>query len=171
MRRLLESVPPFVERLLVAIEQLTAQIKETDAEVTAEAEKDGVCTRLMTVPGVGPVTAVRFVTAVDDMTRFDTAHAIQSYLGLVPGEDSSSDRVHRLSLTKAGPPRVRWALVQAAWTARRSRPGDPMVRWSLEVEHRRGKRIAIVALARKLADILYAIWRDGTTYDPYRGAA
>jgi len=62
---------------------------------------------------------------------------------------------------------VRWLLVQAAWAVRvrcRSPEARPLQMWALEVEKRRGRRIAIVALARKLAGILYALWRDGTVY-------
>jgi transposase len=85
--------------------------------------------------------------------------------------NSSSERARRTGITKAGPTRLRWALVQAAWNFRRTRQDDPAVLWSRGIEQKRGRRIAIVALARKLAGILYALWRDGTTYDRLRGAA
>jgi transposase len=65
---------------------------------------------------------------------------------------------------------MRWLLVQAAWTALRCAPKHPMSVWALQVAERRGKRIAVVALARKLAGILFALWRDGTTYNPNQGA-
>jgi transposase len=74
------------------------------------------------------------------------------------------------SITKAGSPKMRWALIQACWVARRWARTDPMVCWSREVELRRGKKVAVVALARKMAGIMYAIWRDGSRYDPRRGA-
>lgn len=157
-------LPAHVERHLVAIDGLSVQIKEADRQLEEEARSDDLCRRLMTVPGVGPVTSVRFAAAIDDVGRFETAHALQSYLGLVPGEHSSSERVRRTSITKAGPRKLRWALVQASWSARRTRGQDPMVRWCIEIEKRRGRRIALTALARKLAGILFAIWRDGTTY-------
>jgi len=165
------EVPAHIERVLTSIEQVTEHIADATKELHALAKSDPVCRRLMTVPGVGPVTAIRFVAAIDAPERFRTAHAVQAYLGLTPGEDSSSSRQRRTGLTKAGPPRVRWALVQACWSAIRSRPGDPMVRWALEVAHRRGRRIAVVALARKVAGVLFALWRDGTSYDRSRGAA
>jgi transposase len=75
-------------------------------------------------------------------------------------------RERQTSITKAGPTALRWALVQAAWVAWRRKPNEPMVRWALQVAERRGKQIAIVALARKLSGILFAIWRDGTVYRP-----
>jgi transposase len=165
------GLPTHIERLLVSVEQLTVQICAADKEVAQMATDDPICQKLMTVPGVGPVTALRFVAAIDENKRFSSAHAVESYLGLVPGEHSSSGRQERLSITKAGSASVRWVLVQAAWSMRRTRPADPAVLWATEVERRRGRRVAIVALARKLAGILYAIWRDGTVYDAARGAA
>ncbi len=85
-------------------------------------------------------------------------------------ERSSGDRKRITSITKAGSPKMRWALIQSCWVARRWAREDPMVQWALAIERRRGKKVAMVALARKMAGILFAIWRDGTTYDPSRGA-
>ena len=162
--------PPFVERLLESIEALTKQIALADQELTALAHADPTCQRLMTVPGVGPVTAVRFTSTVDDVGRFASAHQLESFLGLVPGERSSGDRKRTTSITKAGSPKMRWALIQSCWVARRWARTDPMVLWAGEIEKRRGKKIGIIALARKMAGILYAIWRDGSTYDRRLGA-
>ena len=125
----------------------------------------------MTVPGVGPITALRFVAAIDDVTRFSDAHQVESYLGLTPGENSSSELKRITGITKAGSSTARWTLIQGAWTAfhRRAKP-SPLRSWALQVAERRGKNIAVVAVARKLAGILYAMWRDGTTYRPDRAA-
>ncbi len=163
-------VPPAVERVLGLVEAVNIQIASADKELKTVADKDSVCERLMTVPGVGPVTAVRFAAALDDVSRFDSASSVQSYLGLVPGENSSSDRRKITSITKAGAPHVRWALVQAAWSAWRCRKNDPMVQWAMEVAKRRGRPVAVVALARKIAGIMYAIWRDSSVYDAKQGA-
>jgi transposase len=70
-------------------------------------------------------------------------------------------------ITKAGPPRVRWALTQAAWAVLRCKKRDPMAQWAWEVAKRRGKKCAAVALVRKLSGVLYAMWRDGKPYDPH----
>jgi transposase len=164
------SVPLFVERQLRAITALSEEIKLADKELAARAKSHDVCRLLMSVPGVGPQTALRFVAAIDDVTRFSSAAELESYLGLTPGEDSSSMRKRRTSITKAGSPSVRWILVEACWTMKRSRPKDPMVQWAERIAQRRGKRIAVVAMARKLAGILYAMWRDGTTYEPTKSA-
>jgi len=163
-----EGLPGFIEGVLVAIEALSQQIGAADKELRQLADSDPICQRLMSVPGVGPVTSIRFVAAIDDVARFPNAHAVENYLGLVPGENSSSLRKQRTGITKAGPPRVRWALAQAAWSLRLARKLDPIVLWAKQVEARRGKQIAMTALARRLAGVLYAIWRDGTRYEPSR---
>jgi transposase len=165
------EVPPHVERVLLCLTAITVQIREADKDLRNHAKTDATCKRLMTVPGIGPVTAVRFQAALDEPTRFPDAHAVESYLGVTPGEDSSSERKRRTSITKAGPRKLRWALVEAAWCAWRFRPDDPMIVWAKEVAKRRGRRIAITALARKMAGILYAIWRSEKPYDPKRGAS
>lgn len=164
------SLPEWVERQLKAIEALTDQIEEASKQIEDVATKDEVCARLMTVPGVGPVTAVRFVATLDEVTRFKGAHSVQSYLGLTPGEDSSSERVRLTSITKAGSTAMRWLLVQAAWTVWRTRPAEPISIWAEQIAKRRGRRIAAVAVARKVAGILYALWRDGSEYTASRGS-
>lgn len=165
------AIPAHVERLLLVIESLTVQLKESTLQIHEIANADVVCRRLMTVPGVGPVTAVRFLAAIDDMTRFCNAHAVQSYIGLTPGERSSSDRKQNTGITKAGSSELRRTLIQSAWVALRMCSSEPMVIWARQIEARRGKFIAVVALARKIAGILFALWRDGTTYRPSRSAS
>jgi transposase len=165
-----EGMPAYVDRELVAIKTLNEQIAEADKELAQIAAQDTRCQNLMTVPGVGPVTALRFVATIDEISRFGGAHALQSYLGLTPGENSSSMRERKTSITKAGAPAMRWLLVQAAWCAWRTRPDDAMVQWANHVAQRRGIQIGIVALSRKLGGILYAILRDGTRYQNKRGS-
>lgn len=161
-------LPPCVARQLAMLEHLHAAISEADAEVRALAAADPVAQRLMTVPGVGPVTAVRFIAAVDAPTRFASAHAVEAYVGLVAGQHSSGDRTRQLGITKAGSRSLRWCLVQAAHCARRTVRGGPLRDWVDAVERRRGPQVAVVALARKLTGILFALWRDDSTYDPLR---
>lgn len=159
------TIPKYVETVLKAIEELTVQIEEADRLVNETATADATCRLLMTAPGVGPTTAVRFAAAIDVVERFPNAHRLESYLGLTPGEDSSSQRKRKTGLTKAGPSKLRWVLVQAAWSARRYYKDDPIVQWSKAVEERRGKKVAVMALARRLAGVLYGMWRNGTPYD------
>jgi transposase len=159
------TLPPEVEWQLKGIETLSEQVKLADKTVKEKASKDAVCVRLMTAPGVGPVTSLRFRATVGDVKRFPSAHTLESYLGLTPGERSSGERVRKTGITKAGPSAMRWTLVEAAWAAQRFYPDDPMVRWAQQLTARRGKHVAAVALARKLAGVMYALWRDETDYD------
>ena len=165
------DIPTHIDRELVLIEAVNAQLKEADRELVAIAKEHPTCRRLMTVPGIGPVTAVRFVAAVDAIERFPSAHHLQSYLGITPGENSSSERQQRTGITKAGPREVRRALVQAAWVVMLNCRREPMAAWAERVASRRGKFVAVVALARKLAGILFAIWRDATTYNAMKAVS
>jgi len=160
------GMPAFVERQLSVVDELNNQIKAADAEVKSHAEEDPRCRRLMTVPGVGPMVASTFVAAVDDVGRFRSAHLLESYLGLTPGERSSSTRLRKTGITKAGPANLRRVLGQAAWYILSRRPTDPLAAWGRQIAERRGRQIAAIAICRKLVGILYAIWRDDTTYDP-----
>lgn len=168
IRTVVDSLPMHIEQVVIVLETLHQQIRLADAELLRLARHDEICRRLMTVPGVGPVSAVRFRAALDDVSRFRSAHVVEAYLGLVPGEHSSSNAQHRLGITKAGAKKLRACLVQSAWCVRRCKQASLMGRWSLEIEKRRGKHVAVVALARKLAGILFAMWRDGKDYDSNR---
>ncbi|HEY5440018.1 MAG TPA: IS110 family transposase [Gemmatimonadaceae bacterium] len=156
-----------LEPLFAVFAPLNAQIAVADARIAAFAKADPIATRLTTTPGVGPVTASAFVATIDDITRFRTAHEIEAYLGLVPSERSSGEKRQLGHITKAGNGRMRWLLVEAAWQILRSKsPATAALRgWTLTIAQRRGKRIAAVALARRLAGVLYAMWRDGVPYD------
>lgn len=169
--RLLETpigIAVCVERQLSVIEGLNDQIKEADKELAHIVNSDPRCVRLMTAPGVGPVTAARFVSTIDDPTRFANAKAVSSYLGMTPGELSSSDRQRRTGLTKAGPSALRRCLVQASWTVWRTRPHEPLRQWAAGIAERRGKQIAVCAMARKLSGILWAMWRNERGYEVRR---
>ena len=151
---------------LLTIQQLNQQLKEADKELEQQAKADPVCRRLMSVPGVGPVTAMRFVATLDQVERFGDGAQEAWYLGLVPGENSSSEGRRITGITKAGSRQTRWALGQAAWSfVRWAKDDDPVRMWAMM--QRRGKNVAVVALAHKLATILYALWRDGSRYRSY----
>jgi transposase len=125
---------------------------------------------LTSVPGVGPITATAFVATVDTIDRFAGAHQLESYLGLVPTENSSGEKQRKGHITKAGNSRLRYLLVEAAWSVLLSRKSntEELRLWAQRIATRRGMKTAIVALARRLAGILYALWRDGTTFEPRR---
>jgi transposase len=156
--------------LLAVMRPLNRQLAYSDATIERLAAHDERVQRLRTVPSIGPVTAAAFVATIDDVRRFSHARQVEAYLGLVPRELSSGDSQHRGSITKAGPPRPRWLLIQAAVSILRRRPpeADALRAWALRIAARRGKQIAVVALARRLAGILYALLRDGTVFTPRR---
>lgn len=155
--------------LLSMFAPLNEQIQALDARLEEIARRDVRVRRMMTMPQIGPVTAVSFVATLDDVGRFRGAHQVAAYLGLVPREWSSSEKQRRGRITKAGNARLRWLLVEAAWrvlTHKRRPETQALWEWGERIARRRGKRIAVVALARKLSGILYAMWRDGSAYDP-----
>jgi transposase len=139
-----------------------------DTHLSQVADGDPICRRLMSAPGIGPVTAVAFVAAIDDPRRFRTASQVAQYLGLVPQEASSGERQRRGHVLRSAQPRVQRLLVQAAWRVLRSpRPDAAALKtWAVAVATRRGRRIAVVALARRLARLLWAMWRDETLFRP-----
>jgi len=152
--------------LLTVLESLNAEIARSDAALQELTRSDAVVRRLCNVPGVGPVTAVSFVATLDEASRFASAKQVRAYLGLVPSEYSSGERQRRGRLTKAGNARMRYLLVEAAWALLRDQSeGTARLRaWAGGIARRRGRLVAAVALARKLAGILYAIWRDETEF-------
>jgi transposase len=159
------ELPEHIERQLTMLTQVTEQVQAANKQARRLATEHPVCRRLMTVPGVGPITSLRFVAAIDDPSRFPTAHRVQSYVGLTPGEHSSSQRERKTGITKAGPSELRRCLVQAAWAVMLTRnKSHPMLEWVRQIAQRRSRPVAVIALARKLAGILFAIWRDGSTY-------
>ncbi len=166
-----EALATTIAPLVRTLATLRTEIRALDAHLEQVAAIDPVVRRLQTVPGVGPVVAVTFRAFIDDVTRFGSAAQVSAALGLVPREDSSAERRHRGHLTKTGPSELRSLLVQAAWVCWRSCRQGPLRAWTDQLAARRGKRIAVVALARRLSRILFAIWRDDTVFDRSRVAA
>ena len=165
------SLAATIAPLVRTLAALRTEIRALDTAVERVAATDPIVQRLQTVPGIGPVVAVTFRAFVDDIARFPSAAHLSAALGLVPREDSSADRRHRGHVTKAGPRELRSLLVQAAWVCWRRCRHAPLRAWTDQLAARRGKRIAVVALARRLSRILYAIWRDDTVFEGSRVAA
>jgi transposase len=145
---------------------LAAELTAADDRLAARAQQDPVVARLMTAPSIGPVTALAFVATLDDVTRFRSAHQVEAYLGLTPREYSSGEQQRRGRISKTGNPRMRWLLVEAGWRILRTPDpaAAPLKAWAEGIALRRGRSIAAVAVARRLAGILYAMWRDGQDY-------
>jgi transposase len=168
------DLPPSIKTTLAplrsAIEVYDDELAAADDEFAALVKGDPDVERLTTLPGVGPITATAFVAALDTATRFQRAGQVTSYLGLVPSEYSSGEKQHRGRIRRSAHPQVQALLVQAAWRIARSR--DPRTEafrtWAGAVARRRGKKVAMVALARRLARTLFAMWRDQAEYQPTR---
>lgn len=154
-----------VQPLADLVGTTSVAVAALDRTLRARAAADPVVQALQTVPGVGVVVAMTFRAHIDRVDRFTHAGQVSAALGLVPREDSSAERRHRGHITKAGPRELRSLLVQAAWACWRSKHSGTLHVWVEQLAARRGRRIAVVALARRLSRILYAIWRDGTRFE------
>ena len=149
--------------LLQMLDQMNPTIGELTQAIEQEAEKCPQAQRLMTHPGVGALTALAFVLITGEADRFSCGKQIASYLGLVPAEDSSGERRRLGHISKQGNSLLRFLLVEAAQVTVRSDP-----RWRNQFFHlamRRGRKIAKVAMARRLAVGLYWMWRRGWDYE------
>lgn len=160
------SLPPWASRRRQDLLELLDRINPTIAELTQAiehaVEKCPQAQRLMTHPGVGALTAIAFVLIVGEAERFGCGKQIASYLGLVPAEDSSGERRRLGHISKQGNCLLRFLLVEAAQVTVRSD-----ARWRNQFFHlarRRGRKIAKVAMARRLAIRLYWMWRRGWNY-------
>ena len=168
-RQQLESfrLAPWASRrrcdLLELLDRLNPTIAELSQAIEQEVENCPEAKRLMTYPGVGPLTALAFVLIIGKAERFECGKQIASYLGLVPLEDSSGNRRRLGHITKQGNSLLRFLLVEAAQVTVRSLP-----EWRSKYFHlamRRGRKIAKVAMARRLAIGLYWMWRKGWDYE------
>jgi transposase len=152
------------------IDILDDELATADAQFEELVETDPMVKRLTTLPGIGPITASAFVAALDTVSRFERAGQVTSYLGLVPQEYSSGEKQRRGRIVRSAHPHLQSLLVQAAW--RMWRVEDPRTEhlrtWAHAVARRRGKKVATVALARRLARTLFAMWRDQADYQPER---
>jgi transposase len=117
---------------------------------------------LASIPGVGPLTVDIVLSELADIERFRSAKEVVAYAGLAPGHRESAGKSKDLGITKDGSRWLRWAVVEAAWRlVRFSR------RWGHifeQLHKRRGKKKAIVAIARRLLGVMVAVWRNGQTY-------
>jgi len=161
------SLAPWASRrrrdLLEVLDRLTPTITELSQAIEQEAEKCPEAQRLMTHPGVGALTALAFVLIIGRADRFQCGKQVACYLGLVPLEDSSGDRRRLGHITKQGNSLLRFLLVEAAQVTVRSIP-----EWRTKYFHlalRRGRKIAKVAMARRLAIALYWMWRKRWDYE------
>jgi len=160
------SLAPWASRrrqeLLELLDRLRPMIDELSKAIEQEAEQRTEVRLLMTHPGVGSITALAFVLIIGTPERFHCGRQIASYLGLIPCEDSSADHWRLGHLSKQGNALMRFLLVEAAQTVARCEP--EWRQYYFHLVQRRGRAIAKVALARKLAVRLFWMWRKGQDY-------
>ena len=147
--------------LLDTWHHLDGEIRHLDKAVARIAAASHVCKRLMSVPGVGPTTAVAFAAVVDDLSRFASIKDIGPYLGLTPKKYQSGDVDRQGSISRTGCRMTRHLLFEAAGILITRLKKDCALRqWSMALASRIGLRKATVAAARKLATILLSLWRQ-----------
>lgn len=165
---------PAIRPLLASIAQITRSIRSLDREIERLCREVYAkeTRRILEVPGVGWLTALTLVLVVGDPGRFGRVRDVGAYLGLVPRRDQSGECDRQLRISKCGDPTARRILVQAAHRILGPKGGDSdLRRWGLERAERggkKGKRRIVVAVARRLAVTLVAIWKNDTEFQPFR---
>ena len=158
-----------IEPLTSIIEKVDLQLAQAERHLQAIVENDAQIRLLMTMPSVNVIVAAVFVSVIDEARRFQDAHQVGAYLGLVPLEKSTGEHRRLGAITKQGNSYARAMLLQTSWgILRRTSGSDPLQCWAQAIAQRRGKCIAAVALARRIAGVLWAMWRDDAAYDPAR---
>jgi len=153
--------------LIAAREAVLAAVAAIDADMKRLVRASGACRRLMTIPGVGPLTALAFTAAVDDPARFRQSRDLGAYLGLVPRRYQSGEVDYTGSISKVGDRRVRTLLYEAANVMLTRFKGPLKLKdWALAIAKHSNMRKARIALARRLAIIMHAMLRHGTEFNP-----
>ena len=151
--------------LLAGLSALEEQIAASTHELRRRAAADPVCARLMSAPGVGPVSALAFKTSVEDPGRFAKGEDVGAFAGLVPRRHQSGERDSKGRISKAGDPMLRRALYEAANSLLgRVKRDCALRRWGLALAATKGPKRARVAVARKLAALLHTLWRSDTSF-------
>lgn len=168
IRELVDDMPDLgeiMEPLLAARQKLRETFMELHRKLLSIVRDDETCRRLMTIPGVGPVTSLAFTSTIDVAARFSNSRAVGPALGLTPvlNQSGESHRVGRVSLCGDG--LMRTLLYEAAQVMlTRVKKWSWLKAWAMNVAKRRGRQKAIVALARRLAVIMHRMWSDGTEF-------
>jgi transposase len=168
VRRLLDQhvLRSIVDGLLAVHEQVEEQQTALDKRVREEAKADETTRRLMSVPGVGVVTALAFRHTIDDPTRFRSAQTVGAYLGSTPRRKQSGEQDYNGRISKWGDRLLRTYLFEAASVLlHRTQRWSALKAWGVRLMKRVGAKKAKVAVARKIAVILHCIWTDGTSFE------
>lgn len=156
-----------LEPLLQQIDLVSDQIERCNNELEELGASIPEVAHLAEIPGVGLIVALYFVLTIDDPTKFRRSRDVPAFFGLRPSMRESADVSSYGRITKEGDPEMRRLLVQAALALMNSKRDTALKRWATELEARRGKAKARVALARKLAVLMHRLWVTGETYQDF----
>jgi transposase len=160
-----QEIRPVFAPLIEAIEALEAQIGRSSKLLAASAAADPVATRLMSVPGVGPITALTFKSSIEDPARFARSSDAGAYAGLVPRRFQSGERDVHGRISRAGDAMLRSALYEAANNLlSRVKRSSPLQAWGKRLAETKGHKRARVAVARKLAILLHRLWQSDSEF-------
>lgn len=159
------DLAPLFAPLIASMEAIEEQLRTSGRLLVERAAADPVCTRLMSVPGVGPITALTFTATIEDPRRFARGEDVGAYAGLVPRRNQSGERDTSGHISKAGDPMLRWSLYEAAnvLLSQVKRP-FALQQWGRKLAEAKGAKRARVAVARKLAALLHSLWLNETEF-------
>ena len=165
------SIPVRMKPLLLVYrnvwETLNKERQDLDAMVAAEQERWPEAQLLRQIPGYGPIVTMAVLSSLDNPHRFKYPGQVASYAGLTPSSRDSGESQKRGGITHQGRPILRHLMVQAAWTAMRSKKLSPnLQKWTRRLIVKRGVMVAVVALARRLLILGYRLWKNGEAYNP-----
>jgi transposase len=160
------DLAPIGLALLEAWRTVRRQVAKLDQEIRAAVRRDRVCRLLMTAPGVGCMTAVSYVAAIEDPAEFRSGRAVSAWIGLTPTRYQSGQIDVSGRISRRGDKLLRSYLYEAAMHVLVRSPADSTLkRWGAGLRARIGFKRAVVAVARKLAVVLHAMWRSGRPFD------
>jgi transposase len=159
------DLKPVFAPLIAMIEAAEAELAKSTRLLDARAEACPIAARLMSVPGVGPITALTFKSAIEDPARFERSSSAGAYAGLAPRRNQSGERDTKGRISKAGDPMLRAALYEAANSIliRLKRP-CAIKDWGMKLAETKGLKRARIAVARKLATLLHHLWQTETEF-------
>lgn len=157
-----------IETLLVCCEKIDEQLKILEKKLELLARHDEVAKRLMTHPGVGPVTAMTYKAEVDDPTRFKKSRSVGAYFGMTPRQYSSGETIKQGRVSKSGSTEMRSLLHEAGvvMITRASKHNSKLRNWGLKKKSKLKTQKAGMAVGRKIAINLHRMWIDGKDFDP-----
>jgi transposase len=167
------ALRPLLSEMLADLDQLEQRVDQVERQLSAITRADPIVQRLREIPGIGPLTSTALRATVGDIGRFPCARRFASWLGLTPREYSSGEHRRLGGISKQGDVYVRTLLVHGARAVllaahrlqRNGRPPDRLRLWALKCQRQRGHNIATVALANRLARIVWATWKHERRFD------